>query len=101
MKQKKENFFVYFDPPYIKKGPELYKNHFSYKEHEYLSKNIRDKLFEKNWIVTYDKSELVYNLYEDFCITDFNLNYSAGNNKVGNELMIFSNKLVIKNSINI
>ncbi len=101
MKQKKENFFVYFDPPYIKKGPELYKNHFNHEEHEYLSKNIKDKLFEKNWIVTYDKSELVYKLYENFCIVDFDLNYSAGNNKVGNELMIFSNKLVTKNSINI
>lgn len=94
MRQKKENFFIYFDPPYIKKGPELYKNHFNYNEHTYLSENIKEKLAEKNWIVTYDKNDLVYKLYKSFFTLDFNLNYSAGNNKIGNEVMIMSNSLV-------
>lgn len=94
MRQKKENFFIYFDPPYIKKGPELYKNHFNYNEHTYLSENIKEKLAEKNWIVTYDKNDLVYKLYKNFFTLDFNLNYSAGNNKIGNEVMIMSNSLV-------
>ncbi len=94
MRQKKENFFIYFDPPYIKKGPELYKNHFNYNEHTHLSENIKEKLAEKNWIVTYDKNDLVYKLYKNFRTFDFNLNYSAGNNKVGNEVMILSNSLV-------
>lgn len=94
MRQKKENFFIYFDPPYIKKGPELYKNHFNYNEHTYLSENIKEKLAEKNWIVTYDKNDLVYKLYKNFFTLDFNLNYSAGNNKIGNEVMIMSNNLV-------
>lgn len=98
MRQKNENFFIYFDPPYIKKGPELYKNHFNNEEHEYLSTNIKEKLFEKNWIVTYDKNELVQKLYDNFCIVEFDLNYSAGKNKTGNELMILSNSLVSSNS---
>lgn len=95
MRQKKENFFIYFDPPYIKKGPELYKNHFNYEEHTYLSINIKEKLSEKNWIVTYDDNELVYKLYDNFNITNFNLNYYAGKNKIGNEVMISSNNLNI------
>ena len=95
MRQKKENFFIYFDPPYIKKGPELYKNHFNYEGHTYLSKNIKEKLLEKNWIITYDKNKLVYKLYDNFNITDFNLNYSAGNQKIGNEVMINSNRVTI------
>lgn len=94
MRQKNENFFIYFDPPYIKKGPELYKNHFNNEEHKYLSTNIKEKLLEKNWIVTYDKNELVQKLYDNFCIVEFDLNYSAGKNKTGNELMILSNSLV-------
>ena len=98
MRQKNENFFIYFDPPYIKKGPELYKNHFNNEEHKYLSTNIKEKLFEKNWIVTYDKNELVQKLYDNFCIVEFDLNYSAGKNKTGNELMILSNSLVSSNS---
>lgn len=99
MRQKKENCFIYFDPPYIKKGPELYKNHFNYNEHTYLSENIKEKLSEKNWIVTYDKNDIVYKLYQNFCIFDFNLNYSAGNNKVGNEVMIMSDSLVSQNKM--
>lgn len=98
MRQKNEKFFIYFDPPYIKRGPELYKNHFNKEEHEYLSTNIKEKLFEKNWIVTYDKNELVQKLYDNFCIVEFDLNYSAGKNKTGNELMILSNSLVSSNS---
>lgn len=98
MRQKNENFFIYFDPPYIKKGPELYKNHFNNEEHKYLSTNIKEKLLEKNWIVTYDKNELVQKLYDNFCIVEFDLNYSAGKNKTGNELMILSNSLVSSNS---
>lgn len=94
-RQKNENYFIYFDPPYIKKGPELYKNHFNYKEHAYLSNNIKNKLSEKNWIVTYDKNDLVYQLYENFKISDFDLRYSAGNNKLGNELMISSKKIIL------
>lgn len=95
MRQKKENFFIYFDPPYIKKGPELYKNHFNCEGHTYLSENIKEKLLEKNWIITYDKNKLVYKLYDNFNITDFNLNYSAGNKKIGNEVMITSSRLTI------
>ena len=95
MRQKKENFFIYFDPPYIKKGPELYKNHFDCEGHTYLSENIKERLLEKNWIITYDKNNLVYKLYDNFNITNFDLNYSAGSKKVGNEVMIASNKLTI------
>lgn len=95
MRQKNNNYFIYFDPPYIKKGPELYKNHFNLKEHTYLSKGIKEKLSEKNWIVTYDENKLVYSLYENFKIINFDLKYSAGQNKVGNEVMIMSKKLKI------
>ena len=59
-----------------------------------MSENIKEKLAEKNWIVTYDKNDLVYKLYKNFFTLDFNLNYSAGNNKIGNEVMIMSNSLV-------
>lgn len=93
MRQKKENFFIYFDPPYIKKGPELYKDHFNYNEHTYLSKNIKEKLSEKNWIITYDDNELVYKLYDNFNMVNFTLNYYAGKNKIGNEVMIMSEVL--------
>lgn len=95
MRQKKNNYFIYFDPPYIKRGPELYKNHFDLEEHEHLSNEIKEKLSEKNWIVTYDDNKLVYKLYKEFEIAKFDLKYSAGQNKVGNEVMIISKKIKI------
>lgn len=94
-RQKNNNFFLYFDPPYINKGPELYKNHFNNNEHTYLSKSIKEKLAKKNWIITYDDTELVYKLYNEFKLVNFNLNYYAGNNKMGNEIMIFSPKIIV------
>ena len=93
VKQKDENFFMYFDPPYIKKGPELYRNHFDINKHRDLSKKIKEKLINNNWIITYDDNELVYELYDKFTINKFSLNYYAGNKKIGNEVMIFSDKL--------
>lgn len=93
MRQKNENYFIYFDPPYIKKGPELYKDHFNHSEHTYLSENIKKMLYEKNWIITYDENKLVHKLYSDFKLENFVLNYSAGKNKIGQEVMIMSNSI--------
>ncbi len=92
-RQKDDNYFIYFDPPYIKKGPELYRNYFNLEEHSKLANVIKEKLHEKTWIITYDENELIYNLYNDFKIISFDLKYSAGQNKIGNEVMIMSKKI--------
>lgn len=95
-RQKSNNLFIYFDPPYINKGPELYKNHFRDMEHKELANNIKTKLIEKKWIITYDNVQKVNKLYKEFYRKEFNLRYSAGNNREGKEIMIFSNQLNTK-----
>lgn len=49
----KQNAFIYFDPPYFKKGQKLYKNFLTEADH----KKIRDVIvnqIDAPWIVTYD-----------------------------------------------
>lgn len=92
LKVKQKNF-TYLDPPYIQKGPALYKNFFKEENHITLSKIILEKLKRFNWIVTYDNNELVKKLYKNCNYEIFQLPYSAGNNKKGEEIIIYSNSL--------
>lgn len=90
------NMFIYLDPPYFEKGPCLYKNSFDLLKHESLHKSIKKYLKNKNWIVTYDNTNESKKMYNDYNQIEFTLNYSAGNNKTGKEIMIFSNSLISK-----
>lgn len=85
--------FINIDPPYVKKGPMLYRNSFTEEDHKKLS--ILIKSLAHKWITTYDKCDLIRRLYGDMRICDLVLTYSAGNSKQGEELMILSNNLRI------
>ena len=83
------NVFFYFDPPYYKKGQQLYKNFFSHQDHQ----RIRDVIVQEidaPWIITYDDVDEIANLYRDYEIRRFDLTYSAANKGKASELMIFS-----------
>lgn len=86
-----ENTFVYFDPPYVKKGQQLYKNFFEFNDHV----NLRDRITRMNhkWLTTYDHIDEIAILYQDYRQDIIDINYSAGTNKMGRELAIFSNEL--------
>ncbi|MCP1103486.1 DNA adenine methylase [Aequitasia blattaphilus] len=87
------NTFVYFDPPYVKKGQQLYKNFFDFQDHT----NLKESIVQLNhrWLTTYDHVDEIAILYEDFQQDIIDINYSAGTNKVGRELAIFSDNLII------
>jgi DNA adenine methylase len=89
----KKNTFTYLDPPYIQKGPTLYKNFFKEKDHKILSTTILKKLKDYNWIITYDNHPLVKEIYKNCKYEVFDLAYSAGNTKQGKEIMIYSKTL--------
>lgn len=90
-KYESSRLFLNFDPPYVKKGQELYLNHFSLEDHI----KLRDKVSECNqyWIVTYDYNETILDLYSSFDHERIQLNYSAGTKKKGEELIIYSDRL--------
>lgn len=87
---RKKELFINFDPPYVKRGKELYTNFYDENDHIILSKQILMDLPEANWIITYDDCLLIRQLYRDLNIEEFSLNYSAGKKKKGKEVLIKS-----------
>jgi len=86
-----KNTFLNIDPPYVKKGPQLYKNSFSEEEHAELADTIR--ALDYKWIVTYDECEIINNLYSEFRKDVITLSYSVGKAKSGRELLIYSDSI--------
>lgn len=80
------------DPPYVKKGPMLYENSFTEEDHVQLSNII--KMLDTKWIVTYDENQLIYDIYEEYRKNVISMNYSAGQTKKGQELIIYSHEVI-------
>lgn len=76
------------DPPYYNKGQSLYTNFYNHCDHATVSK----KLAKTNlpWLLTYDNTPEISELYEGFAQYQFDINYSAAKKRVGNELFITS-----------
>lgn len=85
------NLFINFDPPYVKKGPELYLNHFSKEDHEKLRDRVTQ--FNRYWIITYDFNCEIVDLYNAFRYERIQLIHSAGKSKIGEEILIYSDNL--------
>lgn len=83
--------FIYFDPPYYRRGKVLYKNYYTPELHSSLAECIR-KIEGIPWIVSYDDTEPVEALYHGFPARRFALSYSLANNGRGKEIMFFKNQ---------
>lgn len=81
-----ENLFAYFDPPYVKKGPGLYRSSFDEDKHRSLAKAIQGCKFP--WIATYDDDELIETLYGENVRETFGVGYSAYKASRGKEKLI-------------
>ena len=53
------NVFIYFDPPYFKKGQKLYKNFFDPKDHQTIRDVIMNEITSP-WILTYDRKDSIH-----------------------------------------
>jgi DNA adenine methylase len=83
----------YFDPPYYIKGPGLYKNSYTEKDHEKVSREIK-KIKNIHWIVSYDNTVEIKNLYKFVKNSfEFNLTHTAFCTKKGEEILFFDQKL--------
>lgn len=89
--------FINFDPPYVEKGGQLYKNYFTEDDH----KNLRNHISKcrRKWIVTYDVCDLVSDLYSKFNSSFLDIYYSANGAKKAKEYIFFSKRLVIPEDI--
>lgn len=83
--------FVYFDPPYYKKGPELYKNFLQPNDHEDIANSIIQNV-QCDWIVTYDDVPQIEILYRQYPMRKMTLRYSVANTSPsGSEIIVFKN----------
>lgn len=83
-----ENTLVYFDPPYFKKGKQLYMNYFQLEDHVRIERAIRDHV-KCDWIITYDDAPEIEEIYRDYSMCLYDLNYSVSSKCKASELMIF------------
>lgn len=84
--------FVYFDPPYVKKGSSLYKNAFTNQDHITLCRAIEN--CNLKWIITYDRCDFIENLYSHYKTEILTIKYSAGQEKSGDEIVIYSPSII-------
>lgn len=83
--------FVNFDPPYVKKGAQLYKNAFREADHKELCNLI--KKCRRKWVVTYDVCPLVSELYHSYRSSYLDVTYSVQESKKAKEYIFFSHSL--------
>lgn len=89
--------FINLDPPYVKKGKQLYKNAFSLEDHRELFNIVAS--CNRKWIVTYDICDFISNLYSQYRSSFLNINYSVRGNRKAKEYIFFSSNLVLPSNI--
>lgn len=92
----KSDVLLYLDPPYVDKGASLYLNAFSYDDHQKLARIMMGEESPKNWIITYDCSQLILSdeLYGKGNVFRYSLRYSAQEKRRECEYLICSDSLV-------
>lgn len=89
-----DNAFVYFDPPYFKKGRQLYMNFLGYEDHVRIEKLISN-MVNCDWLITYDNVPEINKIYEKKFIKTFELNYSVAKKRRGQEILIFKSESML------
>ncbi|MCY7310537.1 MAG: DNA adenine methylase [Chitinophagaceae bacterium] len=87
LNKRKDDVFIYLDPPYFLKGADLYMNFYRKKDHEKLATYVSK--MKKRWMVSYDNQEFILNLYQEQSKVLYKLSQCASN-RVGDEILIFS-----------
>lgn len=95
LERKKKNVFVYLDPPYYKKGSDLYMNAFKDEDHRKLARFVRS--MHNKWIISYDNQEFIMQLYQKERKLLYQLSQCASN-RIGDEVLILDRRLCLGNS---
>ncbi|BAW93612.1 DNA-methyltransferase [Actinomyces sp. Chiba101] len=89
---KRDNTFIYADPPYFEKAGSLYLNAFSSANHEALAQ-VLNKHSGSPWLLTYDNAPPVADLYRYRRRREFELRYSAHHVTTATEIAVLSDVL--------
>ncbi|MEQ1598997.1 MAG: DNA adenine methylase [Methylotenera sp.] len=89
-----QNTLVYLDPPYYVKGQGLYENHYKHGDHMAIA-DLVQKEIKQHWIVSYDHTSEIDEMYKSRAKITYGINYSAQNRYKGAEVMFFSENLIL------
>lgn len=78
--------FAYLDPPYVQKGPGLYRSAFDEAKHRSLARKVGDA--RSKWVVTCDADDLIDDIYGNYERGDLEISYTANVKTVGKEKII-------------
>ncbi len=95
-----ERLFVYLDPPYYNKGKMLYLNNYDHFNHQTLAAAV-ENLNNIGWLISYDNVPQIQELYGEYRMSSFDLNYTLQNKRFGSELLVFSTDLNIPTEIRV
>jgi len=95
MDRKKEEIFIYLDPPYFQKGADLYLNFYQKEDHRKLSNAVHR--IKKKWMVSYDNHDFILNLYGEKAKITYKLSQGASN-RIGDEILIFADNLLLRDA---
>jgi len=90
--------FIYLDPPYFKKGADLYLSTYGPGDHALMAATMRE-CKHQHWAVTYDDVRPIRRMYATCRVLPFRLRYTAQRRRRGAELFIVPKKLVIPPSL--
>ncbi|PPT86000.1 DNA methyltransferase [Xanthomonas arboricola pv. zantedeschiae] len=90
-KRTPETSLINIDPPYYKKGPELYCSFYTHDDHVRLARGVRR--LRRPWMLTYDDAPQIVELYDGLPLFRKQLNYSAQTKRVGVELLVLDENL--------
>lgn len=90
---KTKRSLTFFDPPYFLKGKKLYTNFYEFLDHLELKDAISTNMAKHKWILTYDVHDEIKNIYSNFEYFTYQLNYSAGSIRKGDEYIFLANSV--------
>jgi DNA adenine methylase len=88
------NTLVYCDPPYFNVRSRLYMNRYKMSDHIDISRIIQGCL-KRKWIVSYDSTPEIQQLYRERRLFSYLLQYNAAQVYRGSEILIFSDDIVM------
>jgi DNA adenine methylase len=87
------NTLIYLDPPYYKKGRELYYDFYEPRDHERIHQFLTGSFKTKRWIISYDNVEPIREMYKGRERLTYAVSYSARDAREGVEVMFFSDTM--------
>ena len=84
--RRRSQVIYYVDPPYVVMGVDLYRHHFSHRDHKALAAELNRARFP--WVLSYDNDHVIEYLYEDCHVRSHSFLYSAKSSKRDSELVI-------------